>query len=296
MTGVPVLLTDLDNTLFNWIDYFAPCFRAMVHALAHATKLDEDEIYRQFQEVYSRLETAEYRRAIQELELYRREPPEVQERLVRAGFVAFSQARKQRLQAYTTVPSTLHWLKRQGVIVIGVTNSWVVDAVGRLRSLGLSRYLDALVAWDGTQSEGGQPAIVPTRPAICRIVPIPSQSRKPSPEGYRAAIACCDIGSRSSLWAIGDSVTNDLVPARELGATTILAKYGGNYDPSNFETILRITHWGAERVRSTYDTTAITPDFVIDDFVQLRGIIPEAQGELFPEFPPSPPPNSWRHG
>src|SRR5262249_37327991 len=135
MNSKRVLITDLDNTLFDWIDYFAPCFRAMVHALAYATKLEEEEIYRQFKEVYTRMETAEYRYAMQELELYRSETPEMQKRLFRAGFVAFSRARKGRLQVYTTVPSTLQWLKQQGVVIIGVTNSWVVDAVARLRKL-----------------------------------------------------------------------------------------------------------------------------------------------------------------
>lgn len=275
------MLTDLDNTLFNWIDYFAPSFRAMVHALAHATTLDEAEIFRQFRDVYVRFETAEYRRAIQELEVCRCEPPDVQARLVKAGFVAFSRARKRRLQAYETVPSTLYWLRQQNVTIVGVTNSWVVDAVGRLRSLGLSKYVDALVAWDGTQDEGGQPVDHPIRTSVRRVIAIPGRCRKPSPECYKAAINWCGMESDTSLWVIGDSIANDLVPARTLGATTIWAKYGHNYDQKNYDTVVRITHWGTERIKSTYDTTSMIPDFTVDDFAQLRGIIPSIQAELF---------------
>ncbi|HYT36450.1 MAG TPA: HAD family hydrolase [Ktedonobacteraceae bacterium] len=284
MNSKLVLFTDIDNTLFDWIDYFAPCFRAMVHALAYTTELEEEEIYRQFKEVYTRFETAEYRHAIQELELYRRETPEMQKRLLEAGFVAFSRARRRRLQAYTTVPSTLHWLKQQGVVIIGVTNSWVVDAVARLRSLGIGKYLDGLIAWDGLQVHGGQPSIPPARSPIRRVVTIPSEYRKPSPEGYRTALISCGIGLQSKLWVIGDSVTNDLAPARELGASTIWAKYGRKYDQLNFETVVRITHWGKELITKTYDSTTLTPDFIIDDFAQLRSIIPKMQEELFPDL------------
>ena len=25
------ILTDLDNTIYNWVDFYAPCFRAMLY-------------------------------------------------------------------------------------------------------------------------------------------------------------------------------------------------------------------------------------------------------------------------
>jgi FMN phosphatase YigB (HAD superfamily) len=280
-TGDVVLLTDLDNTLFNWIDYFGPCVRAMVHALAHATKLEENEIYRQFKQVYSRFETPEYRQAIQELDLCQSQPSAEQQRLVRAGFVAFSRTRKLHLQAYKNVPSTLKWLKRQNVTIIGVTNSWVVDAVGRLRFLGLTKYLDGLVAWDGVVHDRGQPKIGLASDQGHAVVPIPSQSRKPNADAYRAAIAHCGSRPDASLWVIGDSVTNDLLPAREIGATTVWAKYGRKYEQENFDTVVQVTPWAPERIVATYDTTMMTPDFVIDDFAELRSIMPAIEGELF---------------
>lgn len=50
----PILITDLDNTLYNWVDYFAPSFRGMVHAISREMNLDEEKIYSGFKEVFKK--------------------------------------------------------------------------------------------------------------------------------------------------------------------------------------------------------------------------------------------------
>ena len=64
-----VLITDLDNTIYNWVDFFAPSFRAMLGEMVHLTSLDEDTLISSFQRVYQRHGTSEYSFAIEELDL-----------------------------------------------------------------------------------------------------------------------------------------------------------------------------------------------------------------------------------
>ena len=40
-----VLLADIDNTLYDWPSFFAPSFRAMIHALSRELDVSEDQLY-----------------------------------------------------------------------------------------------------------------------------------------------------------------------------------------------------------------------------------------------------------
>ncbi len=55
-----LLITDLDNTLYNWVDYFAPSFRGMAKALSREMGVSLDGLFEDFKEVFSRRGSLEY--------------------------------------------------------------------------------------------------------------------------------------------------------------------------------------------------------------------------------------------
>lgn len=142
-----IILSDVDNTLFSWIDYFAPCFRALVHAISRESRIPESELYTAFQLVFQREGSVEFRRAIQENLLIKALPLEKQERLLHVGKVAFGQASRHHLRPYPSVIPTLSRLRQDGVRIVAVTNSGAMQAMHRLRQLRLAKMLDGLVAW-----------------------------------------------------------------------------------------------------------------------------------------------------
>jgi len=105
-----LVLADLDNTLYDWPKFFAPSFRAMVHALAPALGLPEDQLYDEFRTVFSRHKSLEYAFAIQELESVRSLPGDRVQDLVRRGRGAFLSVQRLRLRPYSNVVETLQWL------------------------------------------------------------------------------------------------------------------------------------------------------------------------------------------
>lgn len=275
-TAPVVLLTDLDNTLFNWIDYFAPCFREMVAALSRASGIHEAEISRQFGDVYRERQAAEYRRAIQELALHHRVSPAVRARLVREGWTAFVRERRRRLRTYPGVPETLRTLRGRGVTVVGVTNAALTDAASRLRQLRLTGLFDGLVAWEGVPDPGEQALAGPHRTRLPTVVPLKTPDLKPSRAAFFTALECGRALPDSQIVAVGDSLANDLAPARHAGATTVWARYGHECDRENYELISQITFWPPERISSTYDRRSHTPDYEIDSFRQLLQLAPLA--------------------
>ncbi|MGC4956749.1 HAD family hydrolase [Actinomadura citrea] len=264
-----VLLTDLDNTLFSWIDYFAPSIRALVEALSSAAGVPECEVYEQLRDVHRRYSAAEHPRVVDELEMCRNRDPGEREALALLGYEAFEQARTVHLKTYPGVAATLTRLREHGVVVVGVTSSSVYDAVSRTEALGLATLLDTIVAWEGIPGVD-----LPSRTALARrVVPVMTGRLKPSRIPYQIALAWCGVECDVPVWVVGDSIANDLVPAREIGARTVWARYGHAYDPANLETVKRVTFWSAEKIKSAYDFSILEPDETIDEFGRLINLV-----------------------
>src|SRR5205085_4474173 len=70
-----VLLTDLDNTLYDWTSYFVPSFRAMVVCLNRETGESIDNLMADFASVFRRHGSVEYSFAIEELQTLARLHP-----------------------------------------------------------------------------------------------------------------------------------------------------------------------------------------------------------------------------
>jgi phosphoglycolate phosphatase len=286
------LFTDLDNTIYNWVDYFAPSFRAMVHVLSRELRVAEEELLLQFKDVYGKQGSLEYAFAVQELTVCRGLAKEEVERLVRLAKGAFSRVREKNLVPYQEVEGTLDWLTRSGVQVIGVTNAPVFQAKGRLKQLKLDHYFHGLAAWEGHHiptddleitkdiqmraTAGGYTSAISEQ----RIWPLREEELKPSSTGYKRIISDLSI-LPGEVYIVGDSLGKDLAPAIEIEAVAVWARYGKVFQEKNMTTLLAITHWNQTRIHSTYSEDSIVPAYTIDSFGDLRGIVPTPQLALF---------------
>src|SRR5205807_8049772 len=146
MNLISSILTDLDNTIYNWIDFYAPCFRAMVHVIARHTATEEQHVTQQFKDVFAKFKSVEYPFSIQHFELCSGLNPERVKQLVYLGQMAFGRARRNHLKIYPGVVHTLAWAMRNHIPVVGVTNAPLYLAWRRLVRLGLSRFFVGIVA------------------------------------------------------------------------------------------------------------------------------------------------------
>ena len=144
-----VLLADIDNTLYDWPSFFAPSFRAMIHALSRELDVSEDQLYDESKAIFSRHKSLEYAFVIQELDSVRSENSERIGHLIEQGRGAFKRVQRKRLTPYPGVIKTLKWLRKQDVLVVAVTNSPVYRAQHRLYDLKLDSLLAGLIGWEG---------------------------------------------------------------------------------------------------------------------------------------------------
>lgn len=285
------LLADIDNTLYDWPAFFAPSFRAMIHALARELAVSEEQLYAECKTVFQKRRSLEYAFLIQELESVRSlGTPEIS-RLIKSGRGAFRSVQRRRLVPYPGVLATLNWLRANGVLVVGVTNSPAYRAQHRLFDLGLDSHINGLVAWEGFEASVDDKAVqgfvkgghLRTRSRLSHVWTLPEADCKPSERHYSFALDALGL-SAEDAWAIGDSLSKDLEPAARLGIRTIWARYGAGLDSddTSVATLLKITHWSPSRIHATYNTNnGFQPDVVVDSFDEVRRHLPTKLLTLF---------------
>jgi FMN phosphatase YigB (HAD superfamily) len=285
----PLLITDLDNTIYNWVDFYAPSFRAMVHVLSREMGLGEEAIIDEFRAVYGEKGSLEYSFSVQELPSVRCRGDHEVSRLVMVAKGAFSRVREAHLRPYPGVKETLTWLLREGVVIVGATNAPMQQAEGRLRHLYLDRCFSGLAGWEGHDIPAGIPLMAAIKQRAVEgkyrshvevLWPLHQSELKPSPTGYLRIME--QVGaSPESTYVVGDSLHKDVRPALQVGATGVWARYGSAFEKKNFDTLLKITHWSSEKVSAVYDEQAVEPTYTIDSFSELQTIIQVPQARLF---------------
>ncbi len=248
---ISLLVCDLDNTLYDWVTYFAVAFYEMVDVAVEILDVPRERLLDDLQEVHRRYHNSEQPFALLEArcvtEHFAGEPREQLARHFDAAFHAFNSARKRTLRAYPRVPETLATIREAGVGIVGHTEATVVNAELRLHKLGLTEFIQKLYA---VEHQGEHPAesgpMVHERVEHVRTLRL--HERKPDP---RVLLEICDdagVSPSASLY-VGDSLSRDIGMAKEALVHSAWAKYGTMYEQASWDRLVRITHWTNEDVR-----------------------------------------------
>src|SRR5690242_15888713 len=132
-----LLITDLDNTLYDWVTFFALSFRAMVTSLVEITGIPEEVLLDEFKVVHRKYANSEYPFAVLELPSLRERYKGLSDlevlREIDGALHRFNLTRKETLRLYEGVAETLAELNKLGVVVVGHTEAISVNAFGRLK-------------------------------------------------------------------------------------------------------------------------------------------------------------------
>lgn len=276
-----LLVTDLDNTLYDWVGFFAPAFREMVGALVELLGQPEDRLLDEFQTLHKRYGNSEQPFVILELpavlERFEGAAPDRLLMELSAPLEAFNRIRAKRLKLYPGVRDTLHSLTERGVTVIGHTEAIAVNAFYRLSRLDVHRRFRRLYALEGHL----KPRPVPFQRSPARtppdgfVVEVPKEERKPNP---RLLLDLCEReGFRPDETVyVGDSRTRDVAMALGAGVTAVWASYGANNNTHDWDTLVRVTHWSDDDVkresRLRESAQGQTPDLVVEQFTELSSL------------------------
>ena len=108
---ISLLITDLDNTIYDWLAAFVPSFYAMVGEAAPLLGVDEQELLDDLQAVHRRHGDSEHPFALLETAAVQKRFGAASQResvqILDGAFHAFNRVRKQNLKLYEGVTTRL---------------------------------------------------------------------------------------------------------------------------------------------------------------------------------------------
>ena len=232
---IRAVVTDMDNTLYSWVDYIVPCIEAMVDSLCRTTGFPRVRVVQALKEVYERYESNEYPFAIQESRLYQEfnyDFASFDHLVIGPAREAFASARRRYLRPYRHVVETLEKLKAAKIPVVALTDAPRNPAERRVRAMKLDEHLAGLYSLPafpfpetGVAREIAEREKAGGVKLACPVVELPRDHEKPDPRGLSRI--CSDLGVEANeVLLVGDSLTKDVALAQASGALDVWAEYG----------------------------------------------------------------------
>jgi phosphoglycolate phosphatase len=270
---ISVLITDLDNTLFDWVDIWERSFTALVDELVRTSGVGREVLLTEIGKVHQKHHTSEYAFVIEELPSLKAKHPDGDlAQIYDSAVHAHRHARKKAEVLYPEVAATLTTLKEQGVLVVGYTESMAYYAGRRVRVLKLDGLLDYLYSPpDHDMPENLTLEQVRKYPASYYDLVstkhryTPKGELKPNPDILHKIIE--DVGAKpEQCLYVGDSLMKDMAMAKDAGVIGAHAEYGHAQHRDAYALLRTVTHWSAadvEREKAIMAAKSVTPDYVL---------------------------------
>jgi len=276
---VSTVVTDLDNTLYDWFEFWYASFGAMLRVLVDLSGIPEEVLKPEIRTIHQRYGTSEYSALIQEIpSLQKKFPREDLPKRFDAAIDAYRKARAATLRLYPTVFDTLRELKHRGVRIVGYTDSRAYQSAYRVRKLGLDGVLDFLYSPpDHKLPPGTSAEDLRTRPPsnydfkFTQHRHTPEGETKPNPDLLRSIIT--EVGATPGSTAyVGDSLMNDIAMAQQAGTFDVQAKYGVAMDRPGYDLLQEVSHWPQTAVEHEKKPEVHATRVLREHFDELLGL------------------------
>ncbi len=278
------VVTDLDNTLYPWVDYIVPSLEAMVASLVATTALPRVRIVQALKAVYSKYQSNEYPFAIQEsgiFQPYEADFDSFNALVLSPAREAFRASRDRYLRPYPGVRETLDALRARGLKVVGLTDAPRNAAELRLKHLRLDGHFDALYTLPGYPlPENVDPEIRRKEEAghyrsKTPVFELPQDAEKPSAQGLARILRDFRLPAREVIY-VGDNVKKDMPVAEACGAVGVWAEYG-TYVSAEYRERLAVISAKAITRRHVADETPQRWPLSVASFTQVLDIVDGAR-------------------
>jgi phosphoglycolate phosphatase len=244
------MITDLDNTLWDWFAAWHASFSSMLQRVSELSGVPIATLEPEIRRIHQERGTAEYSYLLNEvpslvLAAGHSQPSEKYDEAVHAG----NSARKRATMLYPRVRETLDTLRAAGVLIVAYTESVAYWTEWRIKHTGLDGVIDVLYsAPDHDLPSGVSLVDIRRRPAseyglkstVHRSVP--RGALKPNVAILRAILEDCERTPDEAVY-VGDSLMKDIAMAQAAGVLDVHAAYGLVQDQPAYEALRRVSHW-----------------------------------------------------
>ncbi len=288
-----LIVLDIDNTVFNWVEYYVACMCALADKVELLTGIKRDVLFEESRPVFEREGSIEYPFLIQELpsvvQYYNHDIPRLLSEAVEEGRKAFNTTAESILKPYADVIETLEKVRAlyPDIPVIALTDAPRYVAMWKLNKLGLLRFFSAVYGLpDPNLPIDEKTDEIKVDKEILlkhvkkskfgfegRIRVLPDDYEKPGVKGLKTVLMDFEMESHLGdvLW-VGDNLRKDVGLGKRLGVHTGWARYGTDVRAEAREILLQFSPLGNVAKNVALDPQngeSPRPDFVLETFADI---------------------------
>jgi phosphoglycolate phosphatase len=266
-TGKKILITDLDNTHWDWFDAWHQSFAAMLTRLAEMSGVPREVLEEQIRAIHEKRGTTEYSWLIGEIPALIDTAAPVDPAVLYDDAVhVLNSRRRATTRLYPGVREALTQLKRLDVRIVAYTESVAYWSEWRIRHTRLDGIIDVLYSAPDHDLPAGRDIrdlrmLPPTEYGLKRTRHnhIPRGVLKPNALVLRSILDEQGFRPEEAVY-LGDSLMKDIVMAQQAGVLDVYAKYGESQSRPGYDLLRRVSHWSDNdiaRERAIAQSTAI---------------------------------------
>lgn len=270
-----VLITDLDDTLFDWFSIWFYPFNEMLSKIEEISGIERDILLPEIREVHSLQGTSEYAFLIQSIpSLIKLHSGADLLELYSEAIEAHQAERRKHMKLFPTVIETLQTIKQSGAMIVGYTESQEFYTAQRIIKMGLDGLIDILFSPENHKiPDGVKLARIRSKAASAyelqktQIMHTPIGELKPNPVVLKDILRQADATPEECVY-VGDKPVKDLLMAQEVGVLDVHARYGETqkHRPEDYELLRQVSHWTDEMIERerNFGSIEATPTLVLE--------------------------------
>ena len=250
-----VLVTDLDNTLWDWFAAWHASFSGMLDALVEDSGVPRPVLEAEIKALHRRYGTTEYSNLLSEVPslIAAAQGVEPWEAFPRPVEI-LRKERRAHTALYPGVMDALVQIKAAGIDVVAYTESLAYWTTWRIRKTQLDGVIDVLYsAPDHDLPRGKSFEEMRSQPDShygllhTRHEHVPRGVLKPNAEVLLSILDDLNLTATDAVY-IGDSLMKDIAMAQAAGVADVHAHYGEVQTEPGYDLLRRVTHWSSEDV------------------------------------------------
>lgn len=268
--NIKVIITDLDNTLYDWFVPWYKSFKVFVEEVTKNTSINEIKLLEDIKKIHEKHGTSEYSFdfLVKELIILEKDYPHDSEQLNSLRH-KFYKTKKNYLKLYPGVLDTLILLKSKECYIVGFTESMEFYSKDRVKKLGLDGILDFLYSPEDHDIPRDferyyDKSYYGLKSTIYKKLPL--NHKKPDVKVIEDILETIDPKIKlDEVLYIGDSLTKDIVMAQEANVNDVYAEYGVSNHKNEYDLLKKVTHWTDEEVEKekSIKKEHIEPSYVL---------------------------------